>query len=818
MRRLTELICGCLAFSVALEARELRCFLADNHAETFGWITRIADLDEPHTLVLIDAHSDASAAERSDEIREKLRRVSSVGERAARIAKWRGNGRIQAFNWIEPLMPRPLSNVRWCPAEMVSDPRRKTMTRDAVESLDGRLEFEPRSAGSFSARWETVGASQPGNRISGDVILAVDLDFFAGMAAEKRAEIFQRMWTSAMEWPGLRGVAFAVSRPWLTDDAEADALVRMAVDAVERTRGATLEISGAPDQSPDASLRAAEFSDAGEKPPRWDIGKSSADLLATLNLLEDRLVIRGREIVLPAPLEISADGGRMECDGVWRFPLAAAPVLRVTLPDGASGRTRWFALVPAHPAIDLLPHTGLGKSFSNQPARFVHEVRKFLDETTDAALAPDRWKPPSGGRVRICAEVETAHGWLPAAPIEIRLSIAENFRGTLSECFGMPYVFGIGAVDEANLTGPETGRGSDCANFLIHAWRRQGIALPWGDPGALRARLETVAENLRVDSNFPIRQEWIDGGLAIDFGSHVAAVWEDRAPVGKLGGNDLVAHHLGGFPEIVTLAKLAEKRPPFALRKPRPAATRIIRIAGDVVLAGNDLCFVDGFAKQEADWFVANLEGIPASNDPPRKPRYDFRFPAERIGMLRGAKVDAVSLANNHAGDAGAVGLLEGLALLEKAGIGVFGAGKNSTAACTPWISERTGTRVACFGVSIVDSLAATTGSPGVAKLPEHANLLDAAMAAARSRGERIVVLLHGGDEYRKTVNRDQLRWSRWLARRGASIIAGAHPHVLQPSEIHAGTRVAHSLGNAVYPQALKGADSGEIRSFPLSR
>ena len=59
-------------FAVVLTApcgpdQHLPVFLSDNHAETFGWITRTFDPDESYQFVLVDAHSDASMAERSEE-------------------------------------------------------------------------------------------------------------------------------------------------------------------------------------------------------------------------------------------------------------------------------------------------------------------------------------------------------------------------------------------------------------------------------------------------------------------------------------------------------------------------------------------------------------------------------------------------------------------------------------------------------------------------------------------------------------------------------------------------------------------------------
>ena len=171
-------------------------------------------------------------------------------------------------------------------------------------------------------------------------------------------------------------------------------------------------------------------------------------------------------------------------------------------------------------------------------------------------------------------------------------------------------------------------------------------------------------------------------------------------------------------------------------------------------------------------------------------------------------------MANNHAGDAGRAGLIDGLAACERAGIGVCGAGRNEAAACQPWRTERDGVRIAVFGVCLTDGLTAGMDQAGVAKLPDHAAMVEMEIRKARAAGEVVMVMVHGGDEYRTKVNDDQRVWAWWLVNRGAKLIAGAHPHVVQRTERHGGAVIVHSLGNAVYPVALKGADSGGILTF----
>src|SRR5690349_3975364 len=85
----------------------LPVYIEDNHAGTFYWLAQNLDLEEPCTLVLFDAHSDASGIFDSDKIRDALRNVASTEARQELLQYWRSKGMVQCFNWIEPLMPAP---------------------------------------------------------------------------------------------------------------------------------------------------------------------------------------------------------------------------------------------------------------------------------------------------------------------------------------------------------------------------------------------------------------------------------------------------------------------------------------------------------------------------------------------------------------------------------------------------------------------------------------------------------------------------------------------------------------------------------------
>src|SRR5215475_14888950 len=81
--------------SPARAANSLPIYIEDNHAGTFYWLAQNIDLDQPCTLILFDAHSDASGIFDSDKIRSSLRNVASPGARQNLLGHWRNEGAVQ---------------------------------------------------------------------------------------------------------------------------------------------------------------------------------------------------------------------------------------------------------------------------------------------------------------------------------------------------------------------------------------------------------------------------------------------------------------------------------------------------------------------------------------------------------------------------------------------------------------------------------------------------------------------------------------------------------------------------------------------------
>ncbi len=826
-----------LGSATAQQQASLPMFLSDNHAESFAWFAKVLDLDEPTTLILIDHHSDATWAEKSDDLREGLRRVRSVSERAQRCEAWRAEGRIQAYNWIEPLMPRPFSSVYWLGRKTLTASERQALLTEATESVDARLEFEKRSAGSLASRWRVMASEElPQHRaLPGRVAASVDLDYFMEMEETERHAAFTKQWKWLMGQPGLLTVSFCLSRPWLTDDAEATALLALALQAVEGVRGGHLTLHLGLDRHPDTSKQFQQLVKKHGKAAKWDAAASSAAVRQIL--LRNRghwaftdpdrawpslLQNWAESEATPDALRIAVEGLQPCTDGIFRWEKSQSELtLRVhQLPAAASGRVRWRLLKPQHMAVDFLLDAGLGKDFTKFPARWVSEWPVLLTETKDPALA---WPAEllTLGQHRVQALVECGGEWISTPPMELRITEGKGFHAGLSECFQMPYVFGIAQARDAETgsAGVETAWGSDCSNMLVYAWRKSGVRLTWGDPLTISQQLERIQEAIDRNVKLPLSSEATERGVVVSFGSHMAALWQDIAPVGILTAADVFVHHLGGPPDLLPLGSLLQKYPKadvFSL-PPASAASCTLVFAGDVVLrdaAEKELAPLKK-AASGADAVFVNLEGIPTNLPVKVGVKYDFRFPPERLAWLKNSGITSVSLANNHAGDADAVGLQQALEHCERHQLPSIGAGRLAKAV-SPLLLERNGQALAVFAVSVTDALTASKEQVGVARLPEHETELALALQTARSDRRTIIVQVHWGQEYRPEITSEQRQWATWLINRGATAIVGSHPHVNQAVETLRGCCVAYSLGNCVYPSSLSQRDSGNLLRLVL--
>jgi hypothetical protein len=205
----------------------------------------------------------------------------------------------------------------------------------------------------------------------------------------------------------------------------------------------------------------------------------------------------------------------------------------------------------------------------------------------------------------------------------------------------------------------------------------------------------------------------------------------------------------------------------------------------------------------------------------------------------------ALSVANNHAMDLGERGLARTLEFLEKEGINYSGAGLK------PWFEaldedmpkrylliEKRGIKIGFYAAAWGLNNPSFLGSkntyfnyiPGIAPLKkENMDLASKHRIVKQMKDDGadfIVLFLHWGYEYELYPDPEIIRLGRELAKAGADLIIGSHPHVIQPSELYSdsygqpGRRsfIAYSLGNFTTTMYTPLCRLGAVMTFEVFR
>ncbi|AZN43840.1 CapA family protein [Paenibacillus albus] len=224
---------------------------------------------------------------------------------------------------------------------------------------------------------------------------------------------------------------------------------------------------------------------------------------------------------------------------------------------------------------------------------------------------------------------------------------------------------------------------------------------------------------------------------------------------------------------------------------------------------------------EQGDWSLANLETPIGGKSLGYSGYPRFNAPTELGDALKYAGFTTVTNANNHALDRGAKGISLTLAKLEKLGFDIKGTARSKYESEQITIVERKGIKMGLLAYTY-----GTNGIPLPKDQPYSVSLIDEARMLQDIKNVRaagadfITIALHFGTEYQTMPNDIQKNLARKLIAAGADIIAGSHPHVVQPYEmveaaqpdgtVHKGL-IIYSMGNFISSQQGKSKDFGVI-------
>ena len=190
---------------------------------------------------------------------------------------------------------------------------------------------------------------------------------------------------------------------------------------------------------------------------------------------------------------------------------------------------------------------------------------------------------------------------------------------------------------------------------------------------------------------------------------------------------------------------------------------------------------------------VANLEGPMTDNDSVSlgsefgsRDNYIFTFSPETAGFLKEHNIRIVNIGNNHIDNFGQAGIVSTIESVENSGIEYFGDFRIRGSG-NHMLKDFDGTRIAFVGYNQF-----------VANSREVA-LKD--VGDARGTADFVVVYAHWGKEYENGAREEEVLLAHEFVDKGADLVIGSHPHVIQNKEAYKGKMIYYSLGNFVFDQ-----------------
>lgn len=198
---------------------------------------------------------------------------------------------------------------------------------------------------------------------------------------------------------------------------------------------------------------------------------------------------------------------------------------------------------------------------------------------------------------------------------------------------------------------------------------------------------------------------------------------------------------------------------------------------------------VDDFLGQ-FDSVIGNLEGpitnydsVSLGSEVGSPQNYIFTFPSSTAKLLSKNNIKIVSLGNNHIGNFGKEGILQTKKYLDDANVDYFGGINGDEPILRKEIS----------GVPLSFISYNQFGGKSPSEISKDISL-------ERKAGRKVIVFAHWGEEY-TGATQNMKRNAKLFAESGASLVIGAHPHVILAQEKSGDAEIFYSLGNFIFDQ-----------------
>ena len=273
---------------------------------------------------------------------------------------------------------------------------------------------------------------------------------------------------------------------------------------------------------------------------------------------------------------------------------------------------------------------------------------------------------------------------------------------------------------------------------------------------------------------------------------------------------------------------------PIRAAGPDPGRVTTLTVVGDIMLGRRvgDRAAAEGDPSyplrpmqrrlRSADITVGNLESTLSTDGSPTQGGDSFAADPRVVAGLRAAGFDALSLANNHAGDYGDRALVQtstgwptpAWCRSARAGTSATRAGRRLRWAAG-WTSRSWGSTPSARRPR------RARGQPGASSIsmpprtgPLDRAELDRVLGDVRRISRLVdvmVVIPHWGDQYTEQPEPIQEYVARQLVRAGADLVVGGHPHWVQGASLVGDSLVVQSLGNYTFDMTTPETNEGLV-------
>lgn len=215
---------------------------------------------------------------------------------------------------------------------------------------------------------------------------------------------------------------------------------------------------------------------------------------------------------------------------------------------------------------------------------------------------------------------------------------------------------------------------------------------------------------------------------------------------------------------------------------------------------------------KKADLRICNLEcvlsdiGNPWSTTPKF---FHFRSDEKNIKTLQAAKINIVSIANNHVLDYEYDAMLQMIDVLDKEQILHTGAGINFSEASKPAIFEVDNKKIGVIAFTDNEpDWEAEANKPGILYVPtqvsdHRAQDLFKQVVALRQKVDFLIVSAHWGSNWGYSVPREHISMAHALIDAGADLIFGHSAHIFRGIEVYKDRPIIYSAGDFIDDYAV---------------